>query len=80
MEIKYKTAQNKIHYYWKWIKYENQKGKPKRLPVQIPVEYIKFTYPSSQRTYMPMSELLANDLAGLSFRTATEAIKIEKAS
>ena len=78
MHKAYKTAKNEVHYDWEWVEFEDNNETPRKIAIRLPVEYIKFTYPSGEHTYMPMSELLANGLGGLSFGTATEAIKIER--
>ena len=78
----YKRAANLTHYDWEWLNYEIEREelehKTTRIPIRVPVQYIKFEYPDGTTGYMPLSEMLANGLGGLVFGTASEAIKIER--
>ena len=84
----YKTAKNMTHYDWEWVDLETDSENEDtqrttgtgRIPVQVPVEYIKFVSPGGLKTYMPMSELLSAGLGGLTFGTARQAIIIQRAA
>ena len=90
MHQTYKTAKNMTHYDWEWVNLDtetengNQRNEDSkgtgRIPVQVPVQYIKFVSPAGICSYMPMSELLSRGLGGLTFATATQAITIERGS